>query len=112
MRNFFILSSMLLAACGGVNEDNFAEKYLEAYCGAGCTADITAICDAADATTETDGGTDTACEFDKAAAKACVDAENWTCEAIALGTVEPTADADTYPTPPADCLNVCGAAAE
>lgn len=99
MRNLIIFSSVLLAACGGVNEDNFGEKYLEAYCGAGCTADISAVCDATTDGTSDGGGE---CDFDKAAAKACVDAENWTCEPLIEGSD------DTYPTPPGDCLNVCG----
>ncbi len=102
MRNLFIFSSVLLAACGGVNEDNFAEKYFDAYCGAGCTADISAVCDAA--TDGTDGTTDgtSTCDFDKKAAKACVDVANWTCEPLIEGSE------DTYPTAPADCANVCG----
>jgi len=101
MRNLFIFSSVLLAACGGVNEDNFGEKYLEAYCGAGCTADISAVCDADTSTGGTDGGT-SSCAFDKASAKACVDVENWTCEPLIEGSD------DTYPTAPSDCGSVCG----
>lgn len=102
MRNLIIFSSVLLAACGGVNEDNFGEKYFEAYCDAGCTADIAAICDAV--AEETDGTTDgtTSCEFDKASAKDCVDVANWTCEPLIEGSE------DTYPTPPAACNSVCG----
>ena len=100
MRNLIIFSSVLLAACGGVSEDNFGEKYFEAYCGAGCTADLSAVCDATTDGSGTDG--ESTCEFDKAAAKACVDVANWTCDPLIEGSE------DTYPTPPADCANVCG----
>jgi len=85
---------------GGVTPDNFADKYFDAYCGAGCTADISAVCDAV-FSTDTTGGT-SACDFDKQAAAACVDVTKWTCEPLISGSD------DTYPAAPADCANVCG----
>lgn len=82
---------------GSVTLDNFAEKYIGAYCSAGCTADISAVCDST-----FEGGTEsTNCDFDASAAAACVDVRLWTCEPLIEGSD------DTYPTPPSDCLDVC-----
>jgi hypothetical protein len=82
---------------GGVTVDNFVELYLEAYCNAGCTADIRAVCDS-----DTTDTTETfACDFQADAAAACVDPANWTCEPLYSG------DSVTYPTPPAECFEVC-----
>jgi hypothetical protein len=85
---------------GGVTEDNFADLYFEAYCGAGCSADISFVCDTPFTTKNTTGTNQ--CDFDARAAAACVDVDNWTCEPLIEGSD------DTYPTAPADCIDVCG----
>ena len=84
---------------GPVTIENFGQRYLEAYCNAGCTADISAVCDT---DVDTGGGTGYGCDFDAKAASDCVNTANWTCEALIEGSD------DTYPTPPSDCVNVCG----
>ncbi len=84
---------------GPVTIESFGPYYLEAYCGAGCTADISAVCDQdIDATS----GTGYGCDFDTKAAVACVDVRNWTCEALIEGSD------DSYPTAPPECADVCG----
>ena len=95
-----VLTNCSVGGLGRVTVDNFAEFYITAYCGAGCSADLSAICDRPLDTT--DGGTAAACDFQANAAAACVDPANWTCEPLGYGSD------DTYPSPPAACLEVCG----
>ncbi len=84
----------------GVTVDNFGTKYFDAYCGAGCTADISFVCDS-DLDTSGTGSTGN-CDFDPQAAAACVDVSNWTCEPLISGSE------DTYPMAPRECADVCG----
>jgi hypothetical protein len=84
---------------GPITPENFTTRYLGAYCGAGCTADLSAVCDA---TFESDGTSGYGCDFDANAAAECVDVRNWTCEPLIEGSD------DTYPTAPPVCANVCG----
>ena len=84
----------------GTSYWTFGDQYLDTYCDAGCTADLSAVCDGDfGTTTEPDDGD---CAFNAEAAVECVDVRNWECESLIDGS------SDTYPTPPSVCGDTCG----
>ena len=93
MRNLFISAALLLAACGP-SEDSFSEDFLAAACDAGCELDSEFYCNPPEATGTTDATTETECEFDKKAAKDCLNGE-FTCDETGL-TVAPAECANVY----------------
>ena len=88
MRNLFISAALLLAACGP-SEDSFADDFLANACDAACD-DSEFYCNPGDSTT--DGTSSVECDFDKKAAKDCLNGE-FTCdgEEGATYTVAPAA---------------------
>lgn len=92
------VATLALLACGGepVTPETFPDLYMDAYCNAPCTGDVSAAC-----YTSQGEPPDVDCDFDAGAAEACVDPENWTCGAEQEGID------GTFPVPPPTCANVC-----
>ena len=93
MRQLWTLAPILLVAC--LSYDKFQDKYAEKDCEAGRACDESYPCDF-DVTTDLPLPED--CDFDRAAARSCLNTE-WTCN-------------DTFPhfeyaVPPASCEAVC-----
>lgn len=97
MRNLMVISSLFFVAACGLSQEKFEEQFAEKFCEEWAACNTTTECPTG---TGTGTGT-TECDFDKAAAKDCLDGE-WTCNTDFPGF--------EFPVPPAACADVCGAA--
>jgi hypothetical protein len=99
MRNLLYVSA-LVAVGGCLSQAKFEEKFADKYCEEylACTTVEGATCAEGTAT----GTAEVECDVDKAAAKACLDG-TYTCNTDFPGL--------EFVIPPAECGQVCGAAA-
>lgn len=74
MRMSLILAASVLAGCGGVSASNFGDKFVEKYCAELETCNATAAETCVEDSEEGEEVDTSDCEFDKDAAKDCLDA--------------------------------------
>ena len=101
MRNLLYVSA-LVALGGCLSQTKFEEKFADKYCEEylACTTAEGATCGEGTGTTDAEP---VACEFDKAAAKACLDG-TYSCNDEFPGV--------EFVVIPAECANVCGSVAD
>ena len=100
MRNLIYTSALLSMVGCGISEDKFNEEFAAKYCEEQAICNPEMACGDATGTTTT-GTVVVECDFDKAAAKDCLNG-TWSCNDDFPGF--------EFAVPPSVCGSVCGAA--